>query len=142
AWNGFGNAPPMPPGSYTPRAVSDAPVQPAVARASAPDVRPAAFTSASPPPVPRAAPNPPPPATPSQPPARARAPTLASLKANIERVCAGRGRDLDVQVRGPGSLLVKVKVRQAADAEDLANRISQLPELGPYQVLFEMLVAR
>jgi hypothetical protein len=75
-------------------------------------------------------------------PATAPAPTLPALKASIERACTGRGRDVDVSSRGPGKLLVKIKVRQTADAEYLAHAVSQLPELGPYQVLYEMQVGR
>jgi hypothetical protein len=142
---------PMPAGSYTPRAVSDEPTPTAAAPPANPAVRPASFTSVSP--YPRAtlltaptgvrappaatSPSPPPPAPPAPP-----APSLAALKANIERVCQGWGRDVEVHARGPASLLVRVKVRQDGDASFLAYRISQLPELRPYQVLYEMQVMR
>ena len=49
---------------------------------------------------------------------------------------------MELVTRGPSSLLVRLKVRQQADAEYLANVIARLPELGPYQVLFEMQVVR
>jgi hypothetical protein len=65
----------------------------------------------------------------------------SSIRSEIERVCAVRGHDLDVSTRGPSSLMVKLKVRQAADAEYLANAISRLPDLAPYQVQFQMQVA-
>jgi hypothetical protein len=68
--------------------------------------------------------------------------SMATVKAGIERACAGRGRDLEVVPHGPSSLLVRLKVRQPSDAEYLANIIARLPELAPYQVLFEMQVAR
>jgi hypothetical protein len=78
--------------------------------------------------------------------APAPAPRLTTIPSNIrpgiERVCAGRGRDLDVSVCGPSSLLVRLRVRQPGDAEYLANAISRMPELAPYQVQFEMQVAR
>jgi hypothetical protein len=142
-----------PPGSYISRGVSEAPVQQAVARPAAawptaPAVRPVAYSyphtavptvTALPP-----RPAPPPPAAPPRPAFGAAARPLepAALRAGIERACAGRGRDVEVYARGPASLLVRVKVRQAADAKYVADRISELPELGPYQVLFEMRVAR
>jgi hypothetical protein len=66
----------------------------------------------------------------------------ARLRARIEQACAGKGRDLEVYARGPGSLLVRVKVAKAADAELVANRISQVPELAPYRVSFEMRVSQ
>jgi hypothetical protein len=49
---------------------------------------------------------------------------------------------VEILSRGQASLLVRLKVRQAADAESVANAIARLPELGPYQVLFEMQVVR
>jgi hypothetical protein len=74
---------------------------------------------------------------------RAEPPHVSSaVRRGIERVCAGRGRDLDVVVRGPTNLLVRLKVRYPADAEYLANAISRMPELAPYQVQFEMQVAK
>jgi len=145
AWRGSNTVTavtPMPPGSYTPRAVSDAGVQPAAFRpaAAAPAVQPAVYRQPSPQ---QAAPPPAPPAVkrPSGPPPVATE-TLTTLKAGIERVCVGKASGLEVYARGPTSLLVRLKVRQASDAPLLANRISQMPELGPYQVLYEMQVAR
>jgi hypothetical protein len=64
------------------------------------------------------------------------------LRTRIEQACAGKGRDLEVYARGPASLLVRVKVAKAADAELVANRISQLPELAPYRVGFEVRVGQ
>jgi hypothetical protein len=64
------------------------------------------------------------------------------LRSRIEQACAGKGHDLEVYARGPDSLLVRVKVAKAADAEQVANRISQLPELAPYRVSFEMRVGQ
>ena len=81
--------------------------------------------------------NTPPPAAKPQP-----ATGLPAVKAGIERACAGRARDVELVTRGPSSLLVRVKVGQQADAEFVANTVAKLPELGPYQVLFEMQVAR
>jgi hypothetical protein len=135
---------PLPPGSYTPRAVSDAPPM---------TVRQASYTNPVPPAPPPAAARPPRPAAPAaagtpRPAANAAnrppvaPPTVAALRAGIERACAGRGRDVEVYARGASSLLVRVKVRQAADAEFLANRLSQLSELAPFQVLYEMQVTR
>jgi hypothetical protein len=49
---------------------------------------------------------------------------------------------VEVSSRGPGKLLVKIKVRLPADADYLAHAVSQIPELGPYQVLYEMQVGR
>jgi hypothetical protein len=69
-------------------------------------------------------------------------PVPTAIRIGIERVAAGRGRDLDVMAVGPGSLLVRLKVRQPYDAEYLANAISRMPELAPYQVQFEIQVAR
>jgi hypothetical protein len=65
-----------------------------------------------------------------------------SVRRCIERVCAGRVRDLELIPFGPTRLVVRLKVRQSADAEYLANTIARLPELEPYQVLFEMQVFR
>jgi hypothetical protein len=69
-------------------------------------------------------------------------PLPAAIRFGIERVCAGRGHDVDVAARGPTSLMVRLKVRHPADAEYLANAISRMPELAPYQVQFEMQVAK
>lgn len=69
-------------------------------------------------------------------------PPLATVRASIQRACADRGRDLELVPQGPANLIVRLKVRQSADAEYLANVIARLPELGPYKVLFEMQVAR
>jgi hypothetical protein len=124
---------PLPQASYTPRAVSEAPAFRQVTHSAPPTVTVSTHKPAAPPPVPRPAAKvihrPPP-------------PTVATLRAGIEQACAGRGRDVEVYARGASSLLVRIKVRQAADAEFLANRISQLPELGPYQVLYEMQLVR
>jgi hypothetical protein len=67
--------------------------------------------------------------------------TIDQLRVRIVQACAGAGRNPEVYPRGPTGLLVRVKVRRALDAEVLANRISALPELAPYQVAFEMQVA-
>jgi hypothetical protein len=162
-WTNPGTLRPAAPGTYTPRAVPDDAVRPAVATAPRQDVRQATYTATTSPNPPRTAPPPPPAATAGRPivatttqrpapsanaasqrPAQtaAPAPTLASLKASIERVCVGRGRDLEVIARAPGNLLVRVKVRQTGDADYLAHRISELPELGPYKILYEMQVVR
>jgi hypothetical protein len=102
-------------GTYISRGVSDAPPAP-------PAIRPASYAAPAPAQRPAAVP--------------------AAIRTGIERVTAGRGRDLDVSVRGPASLLVRLRVRYPADAEYLANAISRMPELAPYQVQFEMQVAR
>jgi hypothetical protein len=67
--------------------------------------------------------------------------TLAQLKAGIAQACVGKGRDLEVMQKGPGSLVVRVKVRKSGDAEALASRIALLPELAPYEVAFQMQIA-
>lgn len=67
--------------------------------------------------------------------------SLAALRTTIETVCSGKGRDLDMYFRSPNHLLIRMTVRQAADAELLANTISKLPEITPYHVVFEMAVA-
>jgi hypothetical protein len=67
---------------------------------------------------------------------------LPAIRSSIERASVGRGRDLDLVVKGQSCLLVRLKVWRASDAEYLANIISRLPELGPYQVLYEIQVAR
>lgn len=67
---------------------------------------------------------------------------IRSVRPAVERACIGRGRDLELIPNGRTSLLVRLKVRQSSDAELLANVIARLPELEPYQVLFEMQVAR
>ncbi len=103
---------PRPAGTYISRAVSDAAVQPVSYRS---------------------------PPAPSQPRPTA---VLPAVQTSIERACAGRVRDVEIVTRGPANLLVRLKVRQAADAEYVANAIARLPELGPYQVLFEMQVVR
>jgi hypothetical protein len=106
---------PRPAGTYIGRGVSDAAVQPAVAVCIAPPVRPAAAAPGT---------------------------SLPTVRAAVERACTGRGSEVELVPTGTGSLLVRLKVRQSADAEYLANAIARLPELGPYQVLFEMKVAR
>jgi hypothetical protein len=67
--------------------------------------------------------------------------SLAPVRASIERACAGRGRDIELLPEGPTTLLVRLKVRQVADAQYLANLISRLPELSTFKVLYEMQVA-
>jgi hypothetical protein len=67
---------------------------------------------------------------------------LPTVRASIERVCAGRSCGLEVIDEGRSQLLVRLKVWRAVDAEYLANAIARLPELAPYQVYFEMKVAR
>lgn len=67
---------------------------------------------------------------------------IRSIRPAVERACIGRGRDLELIPNGRTSLLVRLKVRQSSDGELLANVIARLPELEPYQVLFEMQVAR
>ncbi len=67
--------------------------------------------------------------------------SLVALRSTIETICAGRGRDLDMYFRSPNHLLIRMAVRQPADAERLANLISKLPELAPYHVVFEMAIA-
>lgn len=105
-------------GTYVSRGVSEAMTPPA------PAVRPATYVAPAPParPAPVEVP--------------------AAIRYGIGRVAAGRGRDLDISVTGPSSLLVRLKVRQPIDAEYLANAISRMPDLAPYQVQFEMQVAR
>jgi hypothetical protein len=140
---------PMPAGSYTPRAVSSD--SPPDFNNAGQTVRPVSYaypttspwpTSPTPPPAVRTPAASPAPRPVAPPPAVTAVPTLVALRSSIERACYGRGYNLEVYARGPASLLVRVKVRQAADAEYLANRISQLPELRPYQILYEMQVAR
>lgn len=65
---------------------------------------------------------------------------LVVLRSTIETVIAGRGRDLEMFYRGPNNLLIRLKVRVAADAEQMANRISKLPEIAPYHVTYEIAV--
>jgi hypothetical protein len=67
--------------------------------------------------------------------------SFAPVRLSIERVCVNRGRDLELIPQSQSTLLVRLKVRQVADAQYLANVISKLPELAPYKVLFEMQVA-
>jgi hypothetical protein len=157
-------AQPRPHGGLTTRAVSDAPQH--AGRAPASGVQPVGYTAPSPPraaalgqpqaarPAARAPAPVQRPATPAQPaartaataaaarPAQAVVTSLTHLKYSVQRVCAGRGSDVDVQSRGPGSLLVRVRVARAQDAQYLANAISQIPELAPYQVIFEMKLAQ
>jgi len=47
-----------------------------------------------------------------------------------------------VYSRGPASLLIRVTVSKSADAEALANLISRIPELAPYEIVYEMRVAQ
>ena len=88
----------------------------------------------------------PPPTRMATAPTRAPAPAAdtaySRLRSRIEQACADKGRELELYSRGPGSLLVRVKVAKSADAELVANRISQLPELAPYRVSFEMRVGQ
>jgi hypothetical protein len=155
AWRDSHYAQFSPQHGLTARAVSDAPPPGAMTPPSG--VRQVAYTAPAPAALGR--PHAVPPAAPSQPaPQRPAAParpapaahaapagtarsivtSLTHLKYSIERVCAGRGRDLQLHSRGPGSLLVQVRVATAADARFLADKISQIPELAPYQVIFEM----
>lgn len=129
---------------YTSRGVSDAPTYPPTSAAA---VKQATFSSPQqqqqqssavarvrtpePPLVPVRRVEPPKPADP-----------LAQFKASIERVCAGKGYGVDLSAKGPGSLLLKLKVRRADDAEALASRIAQIPELGPYQIAYEIQVGQ
>jgi hypothetical protein len=90
---------------------------------------------AAPTPAPRPVTNAPPPTTYSP------GTAFSHLRTSIERACAGKGRELEVYAGGQTNLLVRVRVAKAADAEYLANKISQIPELAPYQISFEMRVA-
>jgi hypothetical protein len=67
--------------------------------------------------------------------------SLGPVRASIERACTGRGRDIELVPEGPSTLLVRLKVRQVADAQYLANLISRLPELASFKVIYEMQVA-
>ena len=95
------------------------------------DVAPASFipTASAPPPPSAANPN----STSDGP--------LLTLRSTIETVCANQGRDLEMFYRGPNHLLIRLKVRQAADAERVANLISRLPEVAPFHVVYEIAVA-
>jgi hypothetical protein len=136
----------------TARAVSEAPTAPrqAVQQASATFAAPASNVamgapSARPPATQTRFLDPPPTRTATaaaRPPAPAADTPYTRLRARVEQACAGKGRELELYSRGPGSLLVRVKVAKAADAELVANRISQLPELAPYRVSFEMRVGQ
>lgn len=135
------------PRNYTSRGVSDAPTNYAPACPLPPAVKQAAFTAPQqqppqpatgarvrtpePPLVPVRRVDPPKPAD-----------TLAQFKSSIERVCAGKGYGVELSAKGPGSLLLKLKVRRADDAEALASRIAQIPELGPYQIAYEIQVGQ
>jgi hypothetical protein len=81
------------------------------------------------------------PATNPPPAAHSPGTAFSHLRTSIERACAGKGRELEVYAGGQTNLLVRVRVAKAADAEYLANKISQIPELAPYQISFEMRVA-
>jgi hypothetical protein len=76
-----------------------------------------------------------------------KAPTVSAgtafshLRTNIEHACTGKGRNLEMYSRGPNSLLIRVTVSKSADAEALANSISQIRELAPYEIVYEMRVA-
>jgi hypothetical protein len=89
--------------------------------------------------IPAAAPDPPPPQH-SIPASTSEGP-LVVLRSTIETLCAGRARDLEMFHRGPNQLLIRFKVRVGPEAERLAQLISKLPELAPYQVTYEIAVA-
>lgn len=130
-----------PPRNYTSRGVSESPTTyPATARNAPAAAKLAAFTAPQQQPVAR-----PRTAEPARVPVRRVEPprpadTLAQFKAIIERVCAGKGHGVELTAKGPGSLLLKLKVRKADDAESLASQIAQIPELGPYQISYEIQV--
>ncbi|MFO0807491.1 MAG: hypothetical protein U0746_02615 [Gemmataceae bacterium] len=126
--------------NYTPRGVSDGPTtfapaypMPAIKQAafSAPPPKPSTVTEVRAverqvPPVNRIESRPP--------------DLLGQFKAAIDRVCAGRGYDVELTARSSSSLLLKMKVKKATDAEVVAAKIALIPELGPYQIAYEIQV--
>jgi hypothetical protein len=64
----------------------------------------------------------------------------ARLKQRIEAVCGAAARDVEVFVRGAGSVQVRLKARSDREGEQLSTRIFQMSELGPYHVSLDVQV--
>jgi hypothetical protein len=60
------------------------------------------------------------------------------LQQRIEVACAGVARDVEVISQSSNSLQVSFKVRNAAQGQQLAQKVLNLPELGPYRVKLEV----
>ncbi len=64
----------------------------------------------------------------------------ARLEQQIETLCGGKDRDVGVIVDSPTRLLVSIKTNNLGEVGQLADKILNLPELGPFQVSLEVQV--
>lgn len=69
------------------------------------------------------------------------APRPDRLRERIEAACAGRARNVSVNIVSPKVIQVGFEVRDAAEGDRLVTTIALLPELAPYQVDFDIQVA-
>jgi hypothetical protein len=65
----------------------------------------------------------------------------ARLREQVERACGVGARDVRVLRRSASDLLVQFKVRNEAEAEQLAERVLSMPELAPYHLDLDVSVA-
>jgi hypothetical protein len=143
--------PPAPP---TPKPVVRQPVAPRPAVPQLVASEPLAPKLAPPEPL---IPSPPQPLIPSPPPPKPAphsSPTLSrttwsawpvsptDLKQRVESMCGRLARDVQVQTQRDGSVLVKVKVANAAAERQLTNKILTIPEITAPNVHLEMVIGK
>jgi hypothetical protein len=63
---------------------------------------------------------------------------LAHVKQRVESACAGGATGVEVIPQSGTDLTVRLKARSKAEAQVLARRVMQIPELGPYRVTLEV----
>lgn len=64
------------------------------------------------------------------------------LKTRIEKACGGRARDVLVTYRPDGAVGIRVRVANAAQADELSTRILSMPELIPHEVRLDVQLAQ
>lgn len=81
-------------------------------------------------------------AAPAKPPAKTPVKTDSRMRRRIQHACGSSAKNVEVFSESPTSLRVRFQVRDLDYAEIVSRQVLQLPELLPYQVAFEVHVAR
>lgn len=66
-------------------------------------------------------------------PAGLSAPALAGIRQAVERACAGKALDVEAVSLADGSLAVRLRAANKADADHCAARVLSMPEVAPYK---------